>query len=67
MLDCAETIALSGLERRESRGAHNRTDMPERRDDEWLKHIMVKHTPDGPAIEYAPVTITDWQPEVRSY
>ena len=67
MLDCAETIALSGLERKESRGAHTRTDMPDRRDDEWLKHIMVKHTPDGPAIEYAPVTITEWQPEVRSY
>ena len=67
MLDCAETIALSGLERKESRGAHTRTDMPDRNDDEWLKHIMVKHTPDGPEIEYSPVVITEWQPEVRAY
>ena len=67
MLDCAETIALSGLERRESRGAHNRTDIPDRHDEEWLKHIMVRQTPDGPAVEHSPVTITDWQPEVRSY
>ena len=67
MLDCAETIALSGLERRESRGAHNRTDIPDRHDEEWLKHIMVRHTPDGPAVEHSPVVITDWQPEVRSY
>ena len=67
MLDCAETIALSGLERKESRGAHTRTDMPDRNDDEWLKHILVKHAPDGPQIEYAPVSITEWQPEVRAY
>ena len=67
MLDCAETIALSGLERKESRGAHTRTDMPDRNDEEWLKHILVKQTPDGPAIEYSPVVITEWQPEVRAY
>ena len=67
MLDCAETIALSGLERRESRGAHNRTDMPERDDANWLKHILVKHTPDGPEVDHLPVVITEWQPEVRSY
>jgi succinate dehydrogenase / fumarate reductase flavoprotein subunit len=67
MLDCAETIALSGLERKESRGAHTRTDMPDRNDEEWLKHILVKHTPDGPEIEYSPVVITEWQPEVRAY
>ena len=29
MLDCAETIALSALERKESRGAHTRTDIPD--------------------------------------
>jgi succinate dehydrogenase / fumarate reductase flavoprotein subunit len=67
MLDCAETIAVSGLERKESRGAHTRTDMPDRNDEEWLKHILVKHTPDGPEIEYSPVVITEWQPEVRAY
>ena len=67
MLDCAEAIVLSGLERKESRGAHTRTDMPERDDESWLKHILVKSTPDGPQVDYLPVVITEWQPEVRSY
>ena len=67
MLDCAETIALSALERKESRGAHYRTDMPQRDDANWLRHILVKDTPDGPQIDHLPVVITQWQPEVRAY
>ena len=41
VLDCAETIVLSALERKESRGAQFRTDYPERDDANWLKHINV--------------------------
>ncbi len=67
MLDCAETIAISALERKESRGAHTRTDMPDRDDENWLKHILVKRSPEGPEVEHLPVVITQWQPEVRSY
>ena len=67
MLDCAETIALSALERRESRGAHTRTDLPDRDDETWLKHVLVKRGEAGPQIDYLPVVITDWEPEVRSY
>ena len=67
MLDCAEAVALSALERKESRGAHTRTDMPERDDDNWLKHILVKYTEDGPELDHLPVIITEWAPEVRSY
>ena len=67
MLDCAETIALSALERKESRGAHTRTDMPDRDDENWLKHVMVKRGPEGPEVEHLPVVITQWQPEARSY
>ena len=67
MFDCAESVALSGLERKESRGAHTRTDMPDRDDENWLKHILVKNSVDGPALEHLPVVITDWNPEVRSY
>ena len=39
MLDTAETICVSALVRKESRGAHYRTDMPDRDDENWLKHI----------------------------
>ena len=67
MLDCAETIVMSGLERRESRGAHNRTDMPERDDDKWLKHVMLSKGPETPSVEYLPVVITQWAPEARKY
>ena len=67
MLDCAEAVALAAIERKESRGAHTRTDAPERDDENWMRHILVKHTEDGPQIDYIPVVITDWEPQVRSY
>ena len=67
MLDSAEAIALSAIEREESRGAHTREDFPERDDENWLKHILVRQTEDGPALEYQPVVVTQWEPQVRSY
>ena len=67
MIDCAETIALSALERKESRGAHTRTDLPDRDDENWLKHVLVRSTPDGPEIDYLPVVITEWEPQARVY
>jgi succinate dehydrogenase / fumarate reductase, flavoprotein subunit len=68
MLDCAETTVISAIHRTESRGAHFRTDFPERNDEEWLKHINVTLDGEGePHISYSPVTITQWQPEERKY
>lgn len=68
MLDCAETIIVGGLTRKESRGAHFHTDYLERDDEQWLKHIMLYRTPDGPpAIDFLPVTITRWEPQTRVY
>ncbi len=67
MMDCSEAITLSAIERKESRGAHTRTDAPDRDDENWMRHILVKHTEDGPQVDYLPVVITDWQPQVRSY
>jgi succinate dehydrogenase / fumarate reductase, flavoprotein subunit len=68
MLDTAETIVMSAIERKESRGAQFRTDYPERNDEAWLKHINVTLDEAGaPALSYSPVTITQWQPEERKY
>ena len=68
MLDCADAIVRSALERKESRGAQSRTDYPERNDAEWLKHILITYrTGKEPELSYAPVTITQWKPEARSY
>ena len=67
MLDCAESIVLGGIERKESRGAHSRTDFPNRDDENWLKHVLVTRTEDGPEVSHLPVTITKWQPEERKY
>ena len=67
MLDLAEAMALASLHRKESRGAQFRVDYPQRDDEEWLKHVLVRCTPEGPSLDYSPVTITRWQPERRVY
>ena len=68
MLDVAECIVVAAKERKESRGAQFRTDFPDRNDDEWLKHIDVsRNGGDVPNVTYSPVTITQWQPEARTY
>jgi len=67
MLDVAEAVANSALLREESRGSHTRTDFPKRDDARFLKHTLAYRTPDGPRIDYLPVTITRWPPEERKY
>jgi fumarate reductase flavoprotein subunit len=67
MLDVAEAVANSALRRKESRGSHTRTDFPKRDDENFLKHTLAYRTPEGPRIEYLPVTITRWPPEERKY
>ena len=68
MLDLAQVIVGSALERRESRGSHQRTDFPERDDRHFLAHSLAYRAVDGsPRIEYLPVTITRWPPGERVY
>jgi len=67
MLDLAEITIFSALLRTESRGAHSRRDYPKRDDQNWLKHTLAYYTVEGPRLEYAPVTITRWQPAARTY
>jgi succinate dehydrogenase/fumarate reductase flavoprotein subunit len=67
MLDVAATIAHSARSRRESRGAHSRTDFPQRDDANFLKHTLAFRTDGAPRIDYVPATITKWQPVERKY
>jgi fumarate reductase flavoprotein subunit len=67
MLDVAEAVVASGLERRESRGSHTRSDYPARDDERFLKHSLAFTAAEGPRIEYGDVTITRWPPAEREY
>ena len=68
MLDVAQAMAHSALQRQESRGAHMRLEFPARDDERFLNHSLAHYRPDDiPSIDYAPVTITKSKPKVRVY
>jgi succinate dehydrogenase / fumarate reductase flavoprotein subunit len=67
MLPLAEAIAASALNRTESRGAHSREDYPQRDDEHWLKHTLIRRTGQGVSIGEKPVTITRFEPKPRTY
>ncbi|MBE3603071.1 FAD-binding protein, partial [bacterium] len=68
MLDVAEAIVHSALNREESRGAHQRRDFPKRDDQKYLSHSLAYRSAEGPPrIEYLPVVITRWPPGERVY
>jgi len=68
MIDCAESIVHGALTRKESRGAHFRTDIPGRNDEEWLKHTLIYKSSEGEiSVKTPDVTITEWQPVERVY
>ena len=69
LLEVAEVIAHSALNRKESRGAHQRLDNYDQRDDaNYLRHTLAYHTADGPPrIDYQHVIITRSQPGKRAY
>jgi succinate dehydrogenase / fumarate reductase flavoprotein subunit len=67
LIELAEVTVLGALTREESRGAHARRDFATRDDDRWLKHTLAWRTPDGPRLDYKPVTINTWKPVERKY
>jgi len=67
LLDVAEVVAASALNRKESRGGHSRVDYPERDDENWLKHTLTSMKDGKLEINYKPVVITKYQPKARVY
>lgn len=69
-LEVAECMAHSAINRRESRGAHQRLDegCTERDDVNFLKHTLAFYQPDSaPRLEYGDVKITTLPPAKRVY
>jgi len=68
MLDCAEAVTQSAVARKESRGAHQRIDFPERDDRNFLRHSLAHYRgAEPPRITYKDVVITRSPPGVRDY
>ena len=68
MIEVSQSVAVSALQRTESRGSHQRLDHVERDDEKFLKHSMAVYNPNGePRIDYHDVVITKSQPAERVY
>ncbi|MTI13274.1 fumarate reductase (quinol) flavoprotein subunit [Sansalvadorimonas verongulae] len=68
-LTVAQGMAIGALNRKESRGAHQRLDGFEKRDDEnFLKHSLITLNDKGEAtLSYEDVNVTRFQPAARTY
>jgi succinate dehydrogenase/fumarate reductase flavoprotein subunit len=67
LLDLASCMVEGAIARTESRGAHSRTDYPERDDERWLKHTLSYLEDDRVRLDYSEVAMTTYQPQVRTY
>jgi len=68
LLELAACMVVAGIERKESRGAHARPyDYPDRDDEKYMKHTIVRWVGDHPVLDWKPVTVTKWQPQERTY
>ncbi len=68
--DIVMPVMIGAKNRTESRGAQSRTDFPERDDVNWMKHTLMHYkgpTADPEADYSRGVTVTKFQPEVRTY
>ncbi len=68
LLDLAEIVTISAINRKESRGAHARDDYPKRDDVNWQKHTLSWRDENGEVrLGYKPVVVTKFQPKERVY
>ncbi len=67
LIRTAEIVLIGAINRKESRGAHARTDYPKRDDANFLHHTLAYYDPKEPIMKTHPVTITNYQPVERKY
>ncbi|MCP4215229.1 MAG: succinate dehydrogenase flavoprotein subunit [bacterium] len=70
LLSFSETIVEGALARKESRGAHYRTDFPKRDDKKWMKHTLAWKTEKGVKLDHSKkvvVYMDRFPPQERKY
>ncbi len=70
LIACGMAIAVSALNRKESRGAHSRPDYPKRDDVNWMKHslyLMEDDHLDYKPVQTKPLTVETFPPKERVY
>jgi succinate dehydrogenase / fumarate reductase flavoprotein subunit len=70
LIEVARSTLVSAEARRESRGAHDRSDFPKRDDENWMRHTLWYK--EGDRLEYRPVkmkplTVEPFEPKARVY
>jgi succinate dehydrogenase / fumarate reductase flavoprotein subunit len=70
LIETAMATAVSAEARKESRGAHTRSDYPDRDDKNWMKHTLWYK--EGNRLDYKPVhqkplSVEPFEPKVRTY
>ena len=70
LVETAMATVVSAQARKETRGAHARSDFPERDDKNWMKHTL--WFKEGNRLDYRPVhlrplSVETMEPKVRTY